>query len=105
MHGINTIKGTDSMGDKVMNATSYVGAGVSVVAGLTLTEWGVIVGIVTAFLTFIASQVWQARRDRREERLQDAVDRRAQRIHDLEVERLCRGRDGLNNLPSCGVAE
>lgn len=65
------------MSSDVMSVTSYAGAGVSVMFGLTLTEWGVIVGIVTALLTFVANIVWRLRNDRRE-----------QRMHDLEVERL-----------------
>lgn len=55
--------------DNVMSAVSYGGAGVSVVSGLTLTEWGIIVGIVTALLTFAANMVYQYRKDKREKAL------------------------------------
>ena len=55
--------------DTVVSATSYVGAGVSVIAGLTLTEWGVIVGIVTALVTLLINAIYQYRKDRREEKL------------------------------------
>lgn len=58
---------TLAAGDKVMNYTSYAGAVVSVTTGVTLTEWGIIVGILTATLTFIANMVYQARKDRREQ--------------------------------------
>jgi hypothetical protein len=64
--------------DKVMQTVSYAGATVSVASGLTLTEWGIVVGIITAFLTFAVNQVWLVRRDRRERML-----------HELEVKRLC----------------
>lgn len=60
------------MSDKVMNAVSYTGAGASVVAGLTLTEWGIIVGIVTAVLTFAANIIYQHRKDKRETLLHKA---------------------------------
>lgn len=56
---------------------SYTGAGLSVMAGLTLTEWGIIAGIITAILTFSVNAWFQHRRDQRE-----------QLIHDLKVERL-----------------
>jgi len=55
--------------DTAVSAASYAGAGVSVIAGLTLTEWGVIVGIVTALLTLLVNAVYQHRKDRREQHL------------------------------------
>jgi isoprenylcysteine carboxyl methyltransferase (ICMT) family protein YpbQ len=48
--------------------SSYAGGIVSVAASLTLTQAGVIVGIVTALLTFVFNAVFMYRRDRREER-------------------------------------
>jgi uncharacterized membrane protein (DUF485 family) len=60
------------MSDKVMNTVSYAGAGASVIAGLTLTEWGIIVGIVTAVLTFAANIIYQHRKDKRETLLHEA---------------------------------
>lgn len=66
------------MSDKVMNGISYAGAGTSVVAGFTLTEWGVIFGIVTALITLGANLIYQHRKDRRERQL-----------HALELRRLC----------------
>ncbi len=70
---------TLAAGDKTMNYTSYAGAAVSVTTGLTLTEWGVVIGIATALLTFVANMIYQARKDRRE-----------QQRHDLMVDRLRR---------------
>lgn len=67
------------MSDKVMNGISYAGAGTSVIAGFTLTEWGIIVGILTAVATLGANLIYQHRKDRRERQL-----------HELEVRRLCR---------------
>ena len=88
---------SNAMADKVMNAASYIGGIFSVAAGLTLTEWGIIVGIVTALLTFLAGQLW-LRKFRMEQRIQEAADARASRIHALEVERLCRQLPGACNL-------
>lgn len=67
--------------DKAVNSASYAGSAISVAAGLSLTEWGIVVGIGTALLTFIASQIWQIRKDRREQRIYDAeiADLRARR--------------------------
>lgn len=58
--------------DTAVSAASYVGAGVSVIAGLTLTEWGVIIGIATALATLAFNVVYQIRKDRRESRLAEA---------------------------------
>lgn len=69
------------MSDKVMNGISYGGAGVSAATALTLTEWGIIVGIATALLTFGANLFYQYRKDRRE-----------QRLHDLEVQFIYKAR-------------
>lgn len=66
--------GQQRMTDKADTAAatvSYAGAGASILAGLTLTEWGVIVGIVTALATLAANLIYQFRRDRREQRLCD----------------------------------
>ncbi|GGY68116.1 hypothetical protein GCM10007387_57880 [Pseudoduganella albidiflava] len=46
---------------------SYAGAGVSIASSLTLTEWGVIIGIATALLTFALNAIYMYRKDRREE--------------------------------------
>lgn len=53
--------------ERAPSIVSYIGAGFSVGSGLTLTEWGVVVGILTALLTFIANMIYQARRERREQ--------------------------------------
>lgn len=74
--------------DKVMSSASYAGATVSVVSGLTLTEWGIIIGIGTALLTFVANIIYQVRRDRRE-----------QKLHDLELKRLCANLDDPSSCP------
>lgn len=52
--------------------TSYAGGVASIGASLTLTEVGVIVGIVTALLTFVINAIFMYRRDRREQRESDA---------------------------------
>lgn len=91
--------------DKAMNAASYAGGFFSVAAGLTLTEWGIIVGIVTALLTFLANQWWQVRKYRMELRMQEVADARAQRIHDLEVQRLCRQLPGADSCDLHVVGE
>lgn len=51
---------------KAVAGTSYAGAGTSIVASLTLTEWGVIIGIVTALATFALNVWFQWDRRRRE---------------------------------------
>lgn len=68
--------------DRVMSAASYTGAGISVLSGLTLTDVGIIVGIATAILTFVANMVWQARKDRRERELNELLKRQAKKALD-----------------------
>ncbi|UXC37206.1 phage holin family protein [Cupriavidus gilardii] len=49
-----------------VEATSYAGAITSIGASLTLTDIGIIVGIVTALLTFGLNAWYMRRKDRRE---------------------------------------
>ena len=50
----------------ISNGASYIGIGTTVVSGLTLSEWGVVVGIVFWVLGFLGSQFWSYQRDKRE---------------------------------------
>lgn len=65
------------------STVAYAGSSASIAAALTLTEWGVLIGIATALLTFIANAWHQYRRDRREEREHEARMRQLER--DAEV--------------------
>lgn len=70
---------SDTVVAKTVSAASYAGAGTSIVSSLTLTEWGILVGIVTAVLTFALNVWFQWDRRRREVlehklRLQDLKD-------------------------------
>lgn len=74
------LKGTTmgrTMTDNAVSAASYTGAAVSVIAGLTLTEWGIVVGIITALVTFAFNIGYRIKQDRRE-----------QAKHDLEMQHL-----------------
>lgn len=65
---------------------SYAGGAVSVAASLTLTEVGIIVGIVTALLTF-ALNAWYTRRKNEREQMLAELERREReaRLAQLEV--------------------
>lgn len=65
------------MSEKMVSAVSYGGGAVSVVSAMTLTDWGIVAGIVTAVGTFLLNYYFQRRRDRRE-----------QELHDLSTQRL-----------------
>lgn len=54
------------MPDKVVSATSYAGGLASVLSALTLTDVGIIVGIITALATFALNATYHWRKDRRE---------------------------------------
>lgn len=48
-------------------AGSYAGAVVAIISSLTLTQWGIFVGIFTALATFFLNWFYMRRRDAREE--------------------------------------
>ncbi|GAB3416599.1 phage holin family protein [Massilia agilis] len=52
--------------------SSYAGAVTSIGASLTLTDWGVLIGIATALMTFALNAIYAYRKDRREQRESDA---------------------------------
>lgn len=52
-----------------IEATSIAGAATSIGASLTLERIGVIVGIVTALLTFFLNAIYAYRKDKREQLL------------------------------------
>jgi hypothetical protein len=54
-------------------ASSYAGAAASIGASLTLTDIGIIVGIVTALLTFGLNAYYMYRRDKREQESNEAA--------------------------------
>ncbi|AOJ01747.1 MULTISPECIES: HP1 family phage holin [Burkholderia] len=58
---------------------SYAGSEVALASSLTLTDIGVIVGIVTAVATFTLNAIYMYRKDKREERESLA------RLHELET--------------------
>lgn len=47
--------------EKLTTAGSYIASGIALLSGLTLTEWGVIFGMVLGFLTFVLN-LWFKRR-------------------------------------------
>jgi len=57
--------------------TSYAGSVVAVGASLSLTQWGVIAGIVTALLTCAFNFIYMRRRDAREQRQAALAEREA----------------------------
>lgn len=65
---------------------SYAGGAVSVAASLTLTEVGIIVGIVTALLTFLLNAWYTRRKNAREQMLAELERReREARLAQLEI--------------------
>jgi hypothetical protein len=62
---------------KISSTVSYAGGSVSVLSALTLTDWGILIGIATAIGTFALNLYYQHRRDQR-----------GQELHDAEMERL-----------------
>lgn len=65
-----------------VEATSYAGAITSIGASLTLTDIGIIVGIVTALLTFGLNALYMRRKDRREAEEHEARMRTLEALRD-----------------------
>lgn len=63
-------------GAKIGAGVTYVGSGMTVIAGLTLTEWGVVVGILTAIVGLGFQWYFRSRRNKREEEAHRANMRR-----------------------------
>lgn len=55
--------------DSIMSTVGYGGAGTSILASLTLNDWGVLIGICIAVTTGIIHTVYYWRKDRREQQL------------------------------------
>lgn len=56
----------EAVGAKVAAGVTYAGSGGAVLAGLTLTEWGVIVGIITAIVGLAMQWYFNDLRNKRE---------------------------------------
>lgn len=71
--------------DKTVSAASYSGGALSIFSAMTLTEWGIVTGIVTALATFLLNVWWGLRRDRREQKEHElrlsGFDRRQSDVH------------------------
>lgn len=59
--------------------SSYAGSVVAVLSSLTLTDIGIIVGILTAIATFVLNALYMKRKDRRE------AEEHTARMHALGV--------------------
>lgn len=55
--------------ETIAKVATQLGAAMSVISGLTLSEWGVIVGMAVGIAGLGASQYWQWRRYRLEKRV------------------------------------
>ncbi|MDE1464804.1 HP1 family phage holin [Spartinivicinus poritis] len=51
---------------KIISNAPYVASVVTVIAGLTLKDWGVIIGIILTTITVVVNWVYKHRQDKRE---------------------------------------
>ena len=77
------------VGSKV---ATYSGAVTAVTAGLTITEWGVVVGIVVGVLGLVLGQYWSWRKESREQKAAKASEARKQELHQAQLAFLGRKR-------------
>ncbi|WP_163832294.1 HP1 family phage holin [Spartinivicinus ruber] len=52
--------------DKIISNAPYVASAATVIAGLTLKDWGVIIGIILTTTTVVVNWVYKHRQDKRE---------------------------------------
>lgn len=62
--------------ERIAHIVTGIGAGTSIVSGVTITEWGIISGILLGVAGFVAAQYWQYKNYRLNKR---AVLERAKR--------------------------
>ncbi|MCX4025183.1 holin [Endozoicomonas sp. SM1973] len=55
--------------EKIISNAPYVASAGTVIAGLTLKDWGVIIGIILTTITVVVNWVYKHRRDKRETEL------------------------------------
>tara|TARA_Y100000310_G_scaffold302008_1_gene338955 strand:+ start:932 stop:1156 length:225 start_codon:yes stop_codon:yes gene_type:complete len=53
---------------KAAHGGAYIGSGATIISGLTVNEWGVIVGMIFTVLTYLTFTIFKYRQDQREER-------------------------------------
>lgn len=56
------------MASKAAHGASYIGGGATVVSGLSLNEWGVVVGMCFTAATYFTFLYFKIKQDRREEK-------------------------------------
>ncbi|MCX4025120.1 holin [Endozoicomonas sp. SM1973] len=52
--------------DKIISNAPYVASAGTVIAGLTLKDWGVIIGIILTTITVVVNWVYKHKQDKRE---------------------------------------
>lgn len=67
--------------DSIVSTVGYGGAGTSILASLTLNDWGVLIGICIAVVTGVIHTIYYWRKDKRE-----------QRIYDLQAQAIMEGK-------------
>ncbi|MCX4027924.1 holin [Endozoicomonas sp. SM1973] len=55
--------------EKIISNAPYVASVVTVIAGLTLKDWGVIIGIILTTITVVVNWVYKHKQDKRETEL------------------------------------
>ncbi|WP_038292648.1 HP1 family phage holin [Zooshikella ganghwensis] len=52
--------------EKVISNAPYAASAVTVIAGFTVKDWGVIIGVILTFITVIVNWIYKHRQDQRE---------------------------------------
>ncbi|MGI0118288.1 phage holin [Zooshikella sp. RANM57] len=55
--------------EKIISNAPYAASAVTVIAGFTVKDWGVIIGVILTFITVIVNWVYKHRQDQRESAL------------------------------------
>lgn len=76
--------------------TSYLGAFLSILTSLTLTQWGILVGIATALATWLLNLWATSKRVKREEEESERARRAEEREREEHEARMALLKRGIN---------
>ncbi|TWH63892.1 holin family HP1 protein [Azomonas agilis] len=74
--------------EKLPSTLSYGGGALSILSAMTLTDWGILVGILTAIGTYLVNHYFRWRCSRQDYYFKLRRDQREQELHDLKKQQL-----------------
>ena len=90
---------TEQTAIHISNGTSYFGIGTTILGGLSLSEWGFIIGVFFWCLGWISTQYWSHRKDVRDKiELRQRMRYRSRAMRAMEAGKWATWQDQEDNL-------